>query len=117
MENTSSRIGLLLGGRVRSVLCRNGKGMEFPSTTDEVREWFLQQTSINEDRSMIGYFYRCMEEGTEFYYLYDETTGWRCGGVTLDTPLRGKLVSLDEAQEVMEEWVEDLKYREYTVST
>ena len=119
MEHISNccRVGLMVGGHVQSVRCKGITWTELPSTLDEVREWFLQQSHVEEDTSMIGYFYRCMEEGAEFYYLYDESEGWRCGGVTTDTPLRGKLVSLDEAQGMMEEWIEDLKYRVNMMST
>jgi hypothetical protein len=119
MEYKSSRIGYLLsGGRIRSVGVRQGITESEFSYMSDVREWFAQQfreSPVSEDTSLISYFYRCMEEGTEFYYLYDETTGWRCGGVTLDTPLRGKLVPLDSARGAMEEWVEDLKYSSHTM--
>jgi hypothetical protein len=80
-------------------------------TEQEVMDWFRQQAYLDVDNSMLGYFYRCMEEGSEFYYVYDVATGWRCGGVTWDTPLRGHLVGLDEAREAMEGWLEDLKYQ------
>ncbi len=118
MENVSSRVGYRIGDRVRSI--RMNRVFGGPDSVEaiggseqEVMDWFRQQPYTDEDKGMIGYFYRCMEEGSEFYYIYDVVKGWECGGVTGDTPLRGRLVELKEAREVMEEWIEDLKYQEH----
>lgn len=116
MEDVRSRVGYRIGDRIRSVrMNRIFGGIEsveaIGKEEQEVIEWFQQQPYTDEDGSMIAYFYRCMDEESEFYYLYDVTTGWQCGGVTWDTPLRGRLVGLNEARETMEGWLEDLKYQ------
>lgn len=121
MEDVPSRIGYCVGNRVRSVRIHprlqqmSGIGAMktielIGDTEQEVKEWFQQQPSVEEDRNQIVHFYRCMEEGTEFYYLYESSTGWQCGGVTWNTPLRGRIVPVKEARDEMEKWIEDLKY-------
>ena len=116
MEDVRSRVGYRVGERVRSIRMNlMVGGMDsveaIGDKEQDVVDWFRQQAYLDEDKNMLSYFYRCTEEGSEFYYVYDATTGWQCGGVTWDTPLRGRLVGLDEAREVMEVWLEDLKYQ------
>lgn len=79
---------------------------------DDVRSWFAQQ-SVEEDDSYLAFFYRCLEEGSEFYYLYQavgDEVGWRCGGTSWDTPILGRLVPYEEARVAVEDWYEDLKW-------
>ena len=116
MEDVPSRIGYRVGERVRSIRMNRifggiGHVEAIGSEEKDIMEWFRQQPCVDEDKSMLAYFYRCMEEGSEFYYVYEAATGWQCGGVTWDTPLRGRLVGLDEAREAMDAWLEDLKYQ------
>lgn len=116
MEDVPSRIGYRVGERVRSIrMSRTFGGIDHVEAIGgeekDIMEWFRQQPCVDEDKSMLAYFYRCMEEGSEFYYVYEAGTGWQCGGVTWDTPLRGRFVGLDEAREAMEAWLEDLKYQ------
>ena len=116
MEDVPSRIGYRVGERVRSIRMNRifggiGHVEAIGSEEKDIMEWFRQQPCVDEDKSMLAYFYRCMEEGSEFYYVYEAGTGWKCGGVTWDTPLRGHLVGLEEAREAMEGWLEDLKYQ------
>ena len=121
MEDAPSRIGYCVGDRVRSVRIhprfRQMSGIGaietiklIGDTEQEVKEWFQQQPSVEEDRTRMVHFYRCMEEGSEFYYLYEPSTGWQCGGVTWDTPLRGRIMSIEDGRDIMEQWIEDLKY-------
>jgi hypothetical protein len=120
MEVARSRIGIQFpSGIVRSLRVDRDafRIVERIEEGEAVREWFEQQEQVQEDTSMIGYFYRCMEEGSDLYYVYHEAIGWRCGGVVGDTPLRGGLFSLEVAREVMEQWEEDLKYGAHERST
>ncbi len=48
------------------------------------------------DHSYLDYFYRCLDEVVEFYYLYEEDVGWKCGCTTRDLPHRGRLVALED---------------------
>lgn len=105
-SHVASRVGILLNGQIWSVRMRRVEA--FPSEVGEIQEWLFQHPQVEEDSCMIGYFYRCLEEESEFYYIY-ESDGWKCGGVTWDTPLRGRLVPLEEARRLMEQWTEDLK--------
>lgn len=84
---------------------------EMGQDRDEVCSWFSNQ-SVDEDNSYLAFFYRCLEEGSEFYYLYQTVgdEGWRCGGTTWDTPILGRLVPYEEAREAVEDWSEDLKW-------
>ena len=112
MRGVACRVGYRIGERGRSILFPRGADTCMVLTMEkkeEIIEWFRAQENVVDDNCTIAYFYRCMEEGTEFYYIYEED-GWRCGGVTGDTPLRGQLVSKEEAREIMEAWTEDLKY-------
>lgn len=117
MDHVPSRIGVLDRGayRIRSVRRVQGvaslEGMG--STTEEVRSWLRVQEEAVEDNSYLAFFYRCLEEGSEFYYLYDlsSTDGWRCGGTTWDTPILGRLVPYEEARVAVEEWSDDLKWQ------
>jgi hypothetical protein len=47
-----------------------------------------------EDRSYLDYFYRSLDEQAEFYYLYEQGVGWKCGCTTRDVSIRGRLVPL-----------------------
>ena len=115
MEHVTSRVGILdrSGYRIRSVRRVQGVASveEMGSDGDDIRIWFVNQSEeIGEDNSYIAFFYRCLEEGSEFYYLYEEGVGWRCGGTSWDTPILGRLVPYAEARAAVEEWGEDLKW-------
>jgi hypothetical protein len=114
MDWTPSRIALLdrATHRIRSVRRPQGVVLEelglTEMDTEEVQQWFSCQ-SVEEDNSYLAFFYRCLEENSEFYYVYQES-GWRCGGITLDTPILGRLVPYAEAKAAVEDWYEDLKW-------
>lgn len=113
MDRSPSRIAVLdrAAYRIRSVRRPQGVVLEegwIEMEKEEVHRWFSSQP-VEEDDSYLAFFYRCLDEGTEFYYLYQDS-GWRCGGITMDTPILGRLVPYAEAKEAMEDWYEDLKW-------
>lgn len=120
------RVGILYRGsqRIESVKWLSDLSDDFvwpEGSVDEIREVIVRgseaqarQDAQNEiewdiDTSYLAYFYRCLQEGTEFYVLYEPGVGWKAGGTTWDTDLRGRLLPWSEAVEIMEEWWEDLK--------
>lgn len=118
----ASRVGILdrAAHRIRSVRRPRGVVLEEMGLVgsevegDDVRRWFSNQGHADEDDSYLAFFYRCLDEGSEFYYLYQavgDEAGWRCGGTTWDTPILGRLVGYQEARVVVEEWYEDLKWQ------
>ena len=76
-------------------------------TLAEVEEWMetVSGGAMVEDHSYLEYFYRCLDEDSEFYYLYEQGVGWACGNTTKDTPIRSKLVRLADAIVDMEQWI------------
>jgi hypothetical protein len=63
-------------------------------------------TMTKEDTSYSAFFYRTLDHAGEYYYLYEHGVGWKCGSTLSDNPLTGRLVSLSEAIEAIEEWEE-----------
>ena len=66
----------------------------------------VESTAAKEDTSYSAFFYRTMDHAGEYYYLYEHGVGWKCGSTLSGTPLAGRLVSLSEAIQAMEEWEE-----------
>jgi hypothetical protein len=80
----------------------------------EIRQWMEEEGKgrLDRDRSYLEYFYRCLEEGSVYYYLYEHGVGWSCGDVTGKSPISSKLLKLSDAISEMEEWAISLKYPE-----
>jgi hypothetical protein len=80
----------------------------------EIRQWMEEEGKgcLDRDRSYLEYFYRCLEEGSVYYYLYEHGVGWSCGDVTGKSPISSKLLKLSDAISEMEEWAISLKYSE-----
>ena len=74
---------------------------------EEVEEWIDQKShgNMEEDRSYLEFFYRCLNEDSEYYYLYEQGVGWACGNTTQETPIKSQLVRLSDAMPEMEEFV------------
>lgn len=119
MDRVPSRVGILDRGahRIRSVRYVQGVSSleEMGSNREGIRLWIRNQEGVDEDDSYLAFFYRCLNEGSEFYYVYDlsepqEDVGWRCGGTTWNTPILGRLVPYEEARSAIEDWYADLKW-------
>lgn len=120
MYGIPMRIGILYrnSNLIKSIRCPTwSMDSEWPEgTVSEIREELERRKGQqrdyvwDEDNSYLSYFYRCLEEGTEIYVLYEAGVGWKAGGTTWDTALRGKLLPWQEAIEILERWFEDLKY-------
>lgn len=88
---------------------------ESPQELIDIVEWISTHTvELDRDDSYLGYFYRCLQEGSTYYYLYEAGIGWSCGDVTGKSPISSKLVRLSDAIPQMEEWEISLKYQEAT---
>lgn len=73
---------------------------------ESVEEWMDQESQgkMEEDRSYLDFFYRCLNEDSEVYYLYEQGVGWACGNTTRETPIKSQLVRLADAIPEMEEF-------------
>ena len=71
---------------------KEGRGGE----TQERHEKKERKERQEKDPSYLDYFYRCLDEDVEFYYLYEESIGWKCGCTMRDLPHRGRLVALED---------------------
>ena len=97
-----ARVGVLYRGKgqIQSLRISHGKniGEELAglASLNQVEEWMEERKERQEDTSYLAYFYRCLEEQVEFYYLYEAGKGWRVGCTMRELPLRGKLVGLEE---------------------
>ena len=82
----------------------------------EIKEWMslngLNKDVFDTDDSYLSYFYRCLEEGSTYYYLYEHGVGWACGDVMGKSPISSQLVKLSDAIPEMEEWAISLKYQD-----
>jgi hypothetical protein len=106
-----------------SVHAENGVGKQLdeqwktPNLSEErkeIEQWLSDQREgpLDHDDSYLGYFYRCLEEGSVYYYLYEHGVGWSCGDVTGKSPISSQLVKLSDAIPEMEEWAISLKYQD-----
>ena len=79
---------------------------------NEIEQWLVEEGKgkIDRDDSYLSYFYRCLQEGSVYYYLYEKGVGWSCGDVVGKSPISSKLVKLSDAIPEMEEWAISLKY-------
>ncbi len=115
------RVGILYrsAGRIESVrwpeMYSGGPWPEWPSGhMEEVRAWIERESGVSSDRwntdtSYLAYFYRALQEGTEFYVLWEPGVGWRGGGTTWDTYIKGKLLPWSDVVVIMESWYDSLK--------
>jgi len=103
----TARVGLLYRARgyILSIRVPEGETMADRLATmtrkEEVEEWMEERIRVkgtkgDHDPSYFDYFYRCLDEDVDFYYLYDETVGWRCGCTQRELPIRGRLVGLED---------------------
>lgn len=108
----TARVGVLYRGKGRiqslRMVHREELGEELAGlhSLDAVEEWMVGiaksgegregREDQEEDRSYLDYFYRCLDEGAEFYYLYECGVGWKVGCTMKDVPVRGRLVGLDD---------------------
>lgn len=79
------------------------------STLEYVEEWVNKESKgkLDIDRNYLDYFYRCLNENSEYYYLYEQGVGWACGNTTIETPIKSQLVRLRDAIPEMEQWMHD----------
>ena len=119
------RVGILYrsAGRLASVrwpekVGANGEWPEWPGGAtgheEDVRAWLEQHTGVasrdwDTDTSYVGLFYRALQEGSEFYVLWEPGVGWRGGGTTWDTEVKGKLLMWSDVMVIMESWYDSLK--------
>jgi hypothetical protein len=129
------RVGILYRGskRIESVCLpfggsvheESGIGRELnqrwtqPDSEDDwegIQQWLVEKGGgvVDQDDSYLSYFYRCLTEGSVYYYLYEKGVGWSCGDVTGKTPISSQLVKLSDAIHEMEYWAIGLKYQDTT---
>lgn len=118
----TARVGLLYRARgyILSIRVPEGETVADRLATmtrkEEVEEWMEERIRVSagtsrastsgagrstsvkgdHDPSYFDYFYRCLDEDVDFYYLYDDTIGWRCGCTQRELPIRGRLVGLED---------------------
>ncbi len=108
--SVTGRVGILYRSRgiIRSIRIREGEeiaeSLLLLDRVDDVEEWMkkanegggAKEDKGEEDRSYLDYFYRCLDEGVEFYYLYEPAVGWKCGCTMRDLPICGRLIEMEE---------------------
>lgn len=99
----TARIGILYRGKshIRSIRIFHpesvGDELAEMDSLGAVEEWMEKSGSERQtDASYLDYFYRCLDEQVEFYYLYEVGVGWKVGCTMRELPVRGKLVGLEE---------------------
>lgn len=76
-------------------------------TLERIEEWMKNESNgkMEKDRGYLDYFYRCLNEDSEYYYLYEQGVGWACGNTTIQSPIKSQLVKLADAIPEMEQWM------------
>jgi len=101
----TARIGILYRkrGYIQSIRVPEGEAVAHTvaelTSVDAVEDWMKgdrKEKGDRKDPSYLDYFYRCLDEVVEFYYLYEEGVGWKCGCTMRDLPHRGRLVALED---------------------
>lgn len=104
----TARVGVLYRGKGKiqslRMVHREELGEELAGlpSLDAVEEWMVgmakgaEGKDQDDDRSYLDYFYRCLDEDVSWYYLYEDSVGWKVGCTMKDVPVRGRLIRLDD---------------------